>query len=54
MAETAEDLQKDLDEFHVYCSRWKLNVNVENSKVLVFSKGLKPENIFYYNANVEH
>ena len=52
MAETANDLQKGLDEFHVYCSRWKLNVNVEKTKVLVFSKGPKPKNIFYYNNNV--
>jgi hypothetical protein len=52
MAETADDLQKGLDEFYVYCSRWKLNVNVEKTKVLVFSKGPKPKNIFYYNNNV--
>jgi hypothetical protein len=52
MAETADDLQKRSDEFHVYCSRWKLNVNVEKTKVFVFSKGPKPKNIFYYNNNV--
>lgn len=52
MSETADDLQKALDEFHVYCSQWKLNVNVEKTKILVFSKGPKPKNIFYYNNNV--
>lgn len=52
MTETADDLQKALDEFHVYCSQWKLNVNVEKTKILVFSKGPKPKNIFYYNNNV--
>lgn len=38
MTETADDLQKALDEFHVYCSQWKLNVNVEKTKILVFFK----------------
>lgn len=31
MTETADDLQKALDEFHVYCSQCKLNVNVEKT-----------------------
>ena len=47
MAETADDLQKALDEFHVYCSQWKLIVNVEKAKIIVFSKGPKPRNTFY-------
>jgi hypothetical protein len=45
MAETADDLQKALDEIRWICSRWKLKVNVEKTKVLVFSKSLKPKNI---------
>jgi hypothetical protein len=53
IADTADDLQKGLDEFHVYCPRWKLNVNIEKTEVLVFSKGPKPRNIFYYNNVVE-
>lgn len=33
MTETADDLQKSLEEFHVYCFQQKLNVNVEKKKI---------------------
>lgn len=38
MTETADDLQKALDELHVYCSQWKLNVNLarKNPKDISF------------------
>lgn len=47
MTETADDLQKSLEEFHVYCFQQKLNVNVEKKKIQVFffSKGSKTTNI---------
>lgn len=49
MTETAEDLQNALNEFYVYCSQWKLQVNTDKTKVLIFSKGPLPKNVFYYN-----
>ena len=30
MAETPEDLQKQLNIFHDYCLAWKLKVNIDN------------------------
>lgn len=41
MTETAYDLQKVLEEFHVYCFEQKLNVNVEKKDTSFFSKGSK-------------
>ena len=38
MSETPEDLQKQLNIFHDYCSYWHLKVNVEKTKVVVFGK----------------
>lgn len=32
MTETADDPQKTLDEFNVYCSQWEINVNVKQKE----------------------
>ena len=39
MAESDADLQKQLDSFSDYCDIWRLKVNVEKSKIVVFSQG---------------
>ena len=49
MAESAGDLQYALNEFSIYCTQWKLNVNVEKTKILIFSKGPLAKRHFYYN-----
>jgi hypothetical protein len=36
MAESAADLQKQLDSFSDYCDIWRLKVNVEKSKIVGF------------------
>ena len=36
LADTAEEFQKSLDSFHHYCSEWKLTINQNKSKVIVF------------------
>lgn len=38
-AESADDIQNALNEFYTYCSWWKLNVDVNKTKIMVFSKG---------------
>ena len=48
-AESAVELQNVLTEFKMYCSDWKLNVNVEKTKILVFSKGPMLKTKFYYD-----
>ena len=36
LADNAEEFQKSLDSFHHYCSEWKLTINQNKSKVIVF------------------
>ncbi len=36
IAEDADSFQKCLNDFQVYCSEWKLNVNISKTKVIVF------------------
>ena len=50
MAESAADFQKQLDSFSDYCDIWRLNVNVEKSKIVVFSQGRTPNNL-KFNLN---
>ena len=38
-SETEEGLQKGLDILESYCIRWKLTVNIEKTKIMVFRKG---------------
>ena len=49
MAESAEELQNALNEFQMYCFEWKLTVNVDKTKILIFSKGPMLKAKFYYN-----
>ena len=37
--ESSDDLQKGLDVLAEYCKRWKLTVNIQKTKVMVFRKG---------------
>jgi len=39
ISETREGLQKSLDSLYEYCCKWKLTVNVEKTKIMVFRKG---------------
>ena len=50
MAESAADLQKQLDSFQDYCTLWKLKVNADKSKIMIFSKGTLPRNL-QFNLN---
>jgi hypothetical protein len=49
MAESANDLQNALNDIFVYCTNWKLVVNVEKTTILIFSKGPVMKKHFYYN-----
>ena len=40
------------EQFYTYCNQWKLTVNVDKTKVMVFSKGPTPKNVFYFHDNV--
>lgn len=41
LSETPEDLQNQLNSFLLYCHKWKLTVNIEKSKIVIFTKGKK-------------
>ena len=40
---TEDGLQNILDAFELYCKKWKLTVNAEKNKNLVFQKGRKAQ-----------
>jgi hypothetical protein len=39
-AKSAEGLQNALNAFHTYCKQWKLNVNVDKTKILFFLRSI--------------
>jgi hypothetical protein len=45
MAESSADLQNQLNSFQDYCSIWKLKVNTDKSKVIIFSRGKLSRNL---------
>ena len=52
-SESKEDLQLQLDIFHEYCSMWKLKVNINKTKAMIFSRGRSNDDIvFRYNDEV--
>ena len=50
MAESASNLQTLLDKFHLYCDIWKMNINVDKTEIVVFSKERLPRNL-HFNHN---
>ena len=51
LAESSDDLQKQINYFYDFCMKWRLKVNIKKSKVLGFSSnGCLPNTIkFKYN-----
>jgi len=45
MAESDSELQTLLDTFYRYCITWKMKVNVDKTKIMIFSKGRMPVNL---------
>ena len=45
LAEPPFDLYKQIDAFHEYCRLWKLRINVDKTKVLVFGSRRLPKNL---------
>jgi len=48
VAESANDLQNCLNVYSQYCETWKLTVNIDKSKIVIFSKGRPSNYVFYY------
>ena len=46
LGKTPEDLQQALSVLEEYCLRWKLKVNTDKTKIMIFRKGGRiPNNI---------
>lgn len=50
-ANTENELQNSLDMLYEYCNKWKLVVNTDKTKIMIFRKGgrLNVDTMFYYN-----
>ncbi|MCW4343991.1 MAG: reverse transcriptase family protein [Candidatus Thiodiazotropha endolucinida] len=44
------DMQRALDHFYTYCNKWQLTVNVEKTKIVVFSGGKQKSYRFLFNG----
>ena len=47
LSDIFDDLQLQLNVFHDYCSFWKLKVNIEKTKAVIFSRAQLPQNQFF-------
>lgn len=52
VSETQQGLQSALHTYHEYCNEWRLTVNTDKSKIVVFSKGRQQNYCFYFNNSV--
>jgi hypothetical protein len=43
LSESGSDLQAQLDAFHEYCLTWKLKVNIDKTKIVIFGSGRTPQ-----------
>ena len=50
LAESPSILQNMPYLFHEYCLKWKLKVNIDKTKIMIFSKGRLPTNIHFNNS----
>jgi hypothetical protein len=53
LAESAEELQSELNYFYEYSENWTIKVNTNKSKVMAFSKGRLPINLNFKMNNME-
>ena len=53
-AKTSEEMQHNINILHDYCNRWKLSVNKDKTKIVVFRKGGRlPQNMHFYYGDSE-
>jgi hypothetical protein len=52
LTESESDLQAQLVAFHEYCLTWKLKVNIDKTKIVIFGSGRTPQHLsFKYNGS---
>jgi hypothetical protein len=47
LSETSEELQNCLDKLHKYCEVWGVQVNIKNTKSMIFNNTLISQLIIY-------
>jgi hypothetical protein len=52
-SDTPVGLQDEIDTLRHYCNRWKLRLNLEKSRIVVFRKGNRVPNIQWYYGDTE-
>ena len=52
IAQDTASLQKSLDDFYAYCTKWKLKINAEKSKTIIFGSRSKKTPQFKIGSNV--
>ena len=54
LAENNLELQKSLDSLKTYCDKWALNVNINKTKIIIFSKGIikRYDNTFKFGDDI--
>ena len=54
ISDTISGLQKQLNILSTYCATYKLQVNIDKTKVLIFKKGgqLSRREKWYYNGHI--
>ena len=53
LSDNRNDLQEALNVFEQYCEEWKLTVNIEKTKVLIFANGrLSKQDKFYFKGKL--
>ena len=52
LADSPENLQKCLDDFVQYCNNWKLKINYEKTKIVIFGTRKFDKHAFYMDGNV--
>jgi hypothetical protein len=53
LAKSTINLQNLLNLFQVYCIKWKLKVNIDKTKIMIFSKGRLSTNINFKYGDKE-
>ena len=51
LSESAQGLQSALDSLYKYCTRWKLPLNVKETKIMIFRKSGKKFYTWFYDEN---
>ena len=50
LSKTESGLQKSLDILEEYCKKWRLVANIKKTKIMIFSKRVKNEDIFKFGT----